>query len=381
MKSNLSKKELAIGIIFLFIALAVAPSMTAINYNSSAQIKQKNPKTARHIISKYQQFIQPFIQNHFCDLPHYGFNPEDITFKDVCYNGNESKFWRPFEWWYFDAVFYNNYSVQFSINHACIKGIGMIMPLLNIYKDGELLVHIKKPLLLKEFISYEDKPTIILSGQQIIEGYVDKYGKWIFDISLQMEDCAIDLRFASITQGWKSKILDMWWWGVIQPNAYVNGTIRVHNETIQVTGTGYQEHVWDGTIPAVWGWFWGKFVGEKISIIWTDIFKNPWNQYIMMVLNQQNGGYTNIPYEKIQFSMGNYTFNDGWLIPTSFLFKVENEPTQINIKADAINVVHQTSLVTFNYWRYHVHVKGTITFNSMTENIDNVQIMDLTRFW
>jgi hypothetical protein len=100
-----------------------------------------------------------------------------------------------------------------------------------------------------------------------------------------------------------------------------------------------------------------------------------------MVLNHDKGGYTNIPYEKIQFSMRNYTFNDGWLIPTSFLFKVEDEKTNIVIKADAIDVVHQTSLATFNYWRYHVHVKGMITINSTTENIDNVQIMDLTRFW
>ncbi len=377
MKSNLFKKGLVIGIIFLFIGVAVAPSMTAINYNSSVQIKHKRSQNAKDIILKYQ----PFIKKLFCDLPYYGFTAEDLTFKDACYNGNGSEIWRPFEWWYFDAVFDNNYSVQFSINHACIEGIGMIMPLLNIYKDGELIVNIKEPLLPKEFIAFKDEPRIILSGQQIMQGYVDESGNWIFDVSLQMEDCAIDLRFASITQGWKSKILDMWWWGVIQPNAHVDGTICVHNETIPVKGTGYQEHVWDGTIPAVWGWFWGKFVGENISIIWTDIFKNPWTQYVMMVLNQDNGGYINIPYEKIQFSMTNYTFNDGWLIPTSFLFKVKDESVQMDIKADAINVVHQTSFVSFNYWRYHVHVKGTVTFNSMTETIDDVQIMDLTRFW
>ena len=93
-----------------------------------------------------------------------------------------------FEWWYFDAVFDNNYSVQFSINHACIEGIGMIVPLLNIYKDGESLVHIKEFLLPNKFIASEEEPRIILSGQQIMQGYVDKSGNWIFDISLQMED-------------------------------------------------------------------------------------------------------------------------------------------------------------------------------------------------
>jgi len=364
-------------IILLFIGISVAPVMTAINYSSPTQTKLQSFMYKESIFSKYQ----PFIQSYFSPLPYNGFNAENITFKDLCYKGNGSELWRPFEWWYFDAVFDNNYSVQFSINHACIEGVGMIVPLLNIYKDGKLLVHNQELLLPKEFFASKEEPCIILSGQQIMKGYVDISGNWMFKVTLQMDDCSIDLRFKSITQGWKSKIIDMWWWGVIQPNAYVYGTICVNNEAIQVEGTGYQEHVWDGTVPVVWGWFWGKFVSENMSIIWTDIFKNPWTQYIMIVLNQDNGSYINIPYEEIQLSMKNYTFNDGWLIPTSFIFKVEDESIQIDIKADAISVVHQTSFVSFNYWRYHVNVKGTISFNSTTETFDNVQIMDLTRFY
>jgi len=377
MNHNLFKEGLVLGVILLFIGVSVAPSMTAINYNPPVQTKLQRFIKTESIVSRYQ----PFIQRHFCDLPYYGFTAEDITFKDACYNGNSTKLWRPFEWWYFDAVFDNNYSVEFHINLAYVKGMGVIVPMLNIYKDGELLVHNEEFLLLREFAASKEEPLIMLSGQQIMEGHVDKSGNWVFNISLQMEDCAANLQFVSVAQGWKSKILDMWWWGVIQPNADVTGTIYVYNETILVNGTGYQEHVWDGTVPVVWGWFWGKFVSESMSIIWTDIFKNPWTQYIMMVLNQDNGSYINIPYEKIQFTMMNYTFNDGWLIPTSFLFKVEDDPIRIDIKADTVNIVHQTSFVSFNYWRYHVHVKGTISFNSTTENIDNVQIMDLTRFW
>ena len=375
MNHSLFKKCLVLGVIILFIGVSVAPSMTAINYNPQVQTKLNHFMKTRSI-ARYQ----PFIQRNFCDLPYYGFTAEDITFKDACYNGNSTKLWRPFEWWYFDAVFDNNYSVEFSINVAYTKGMGLIAPLLNIYKDGELLVHNEKFLLPREFAAFNEEPLIMFSGQEIMEGHVDKSGNWVFNISLQMGDCGVNLKFVSVTQGWKSKILDMWWWGVIQPNAVVTGTINVYNETISVNGTGYQEHVWDGTVPVVWGWFWGKFVSESMSIIWTDIFKNPLTQYVMIVLNQNNGSYINIPYEKIQFTMTNFTFNNGRLIPTSFLFKVEDDPILIDIKADAINIVHQTSFVTFNYWRYHVHVNGTISFNSTTENIDNVQIMDLTRF-
>ncbi len=377
MDNDLFEAGLVFGVILLLIGISVAPSITAISYNSLVQTKPHSFNKVESLISKYQ----PFFQRQFCDVPYNGFNVEDIDFKDACYNGNNTKFWRPFEWWYFDAIFDNNYSVEFHINLANIKGIGVIVSMLNIYKDGELLVHNEEFLLPKEFIASKDEPLITLSSQQIMTGYVDKSGNFIFNVSLQMEDCAVDLRFASVTQGWKSKILNMWWWSVIQPNACVDGTIRVHNETIPVKGTGYQEHVWDGTMPVVWGWFWGKFVSENMSVIWADIFKNPRSQYVMMVLNHNNGGYINIPYEKIQFSFTNFTFNNGWWIPTSFHFKVEDKSIQIDIKADAVNIVHQTSFISFNYWRYHVHAKGAISFDSTTENIDNMQIMDLTRFY
>ena len=377
MRRNLFIESLVIGVILLMIGVAVAQGLTSINYSHPIQIKLQQDMKKESIVTRYQSIIQ----RQSYELPINGFTVEDITLKDACYKGNGSKFWRPFEWWYFDAVFDNNYSVEFHINLAYINDMGMIVTMLNIYKDGGLLVHNEEFLPMKEFIGSKEKPLIIISGQKVIEGNIGESGSWIFNISLQMEDCAVNLQFISVTQGWKSKILDMWWWGVIQPNSDVSGTISVYNETIPVNGTGYQEHVWDGTVPVVWGWFWGKFVSETMSIIWADIFKNPWTQYLLVVLNQDNGSYINIPHEKIQFSMMNFTLNNGWLIPTSFLFKVEDELIKINIKADTVNIVHQTSFVSFNYWRYHVHVKGSISFNSTTEKIDNVQIMDLTRFF
>ena len=99
-----------------------------------------------------------------------------------------------------------------------------------------------------------------------------------------------------------------------------------------------------------------------------------------MVLNEDDGGYYNIPSDKIQFSLFNYEINDGLEIPTSFYFKVNDDLVQINITANALTIDHQISFGLFNYWRYHVLTKGTITYNKKTENIDNIQIMDLTTF-
>ena len=104
MNHNLFKEGLVLGVILLFIGVSIAPSMTAINYNSPVQKKLQSFMNTESIVSRYQ----PFIQRYFFNLPYHGFTAEDITFKDACYHGNSTKLWRPFEWWYFDAVFDNN---------------------------------------------------------------------------------------------------------------------------------------------------------------------------------------------------------------------------------------------------------------------------------
>ena len=105
-----------------------------------------------------------------------------------------------------------------------------------------------------------------------------------------------------------------------------------------------------------------------------------------MVFNEDdrdyiNGDYINIPVEKIQFSMADYVFNNGWSIPSSFHFKVEDPLININIDVEAISITHQISFFSFNYWRYHVNVKGVIKYDIKTEYINNTQIMDFTKLW
>ena len=81
----------------------------------------------------------------------------------------------------------------------------------------------------------------------------------------------------------------MWWWAVLIPNSEVKGTITINNQTNEVFGNGYVEHAWEGKIPSVWGWFWGKFIGKNYSIIWSEIFENPFKRHLVMVLNELNG--------------------------------------------------------------------------------------------
>jgi hypothetical protein len=173
----------------------------------------------------------------------------------------------------------------------------------------------------------------------------------------------------------------MWWWGVIQPKAQVSGTLFYNNYLVYVNGTGYQEHGWDGTAPFVKGWFWGKFVSKTLSVIWTNIIKNPWEEYVLLVVNQNLGNYTSIPSQRIKITFDNYTLDPIWKLPTSFHFNINDEKLHMDITVKTLYITHQTSIGLFNYWRYHVHVIGSITYYTISEQINNVQIMDYTRFW
>ena len=215
----------------------------------------------------------------------------------------------------------------------------------------------------------------------IIKGKMNENHEWLLFLNYTIDNASVNLKFSSVSESWKGKVLDMWLWAVLIPNSIVTGTITLNNQTTQVKGYGYVEHVWDATVPTVWGWYWGKFVGTNYSVIWSQIYKNPLERYVVMVLNELNGSYYNIPYQDISIRLKDFIFYDGWLIPSAFEFSVDNNDIHLSLTATAKNIIHQTSIATFNYWRYHIHITGSITYKGNIEHIDNMQIMDLTRFY
>jgi hypothetical protein len=304
---------------------------------------------------------------------------EAVTYNDTLYKGTD---WlHPFEWWYFDAIFDNYYSVEFHVILASIHGIGVVAPMLNIYHHGHLIKHIKKFLPWDAFTPSSHSPHISLMDTPFMKGYQDTQGTWIFNINLSLDQTILNLTYTSMTEGWKSNILGMWWWGVIQPKAQVTGTLYFDNQIIPVKGTGYQEHGWNATIPYTQGWYWGKFVTTGLNVIWTYIMLTPWSHHTLMVLNYDNGGFTLIPTTAINYTLTNYTHIDGWELPTTFSFQVQDE--HLSLKAHAItqSLTHQASLAMFNYWRYHVHIQGTIQAQDHLIPLDTTQIMDYTHIW
>jgi len=126
---------------------------------------------------------------------------EDITFDDTYSKGTD---WlHPFEWWYFDAIFDNQYSVEFHVIIASIKGKGVVAPMLNIYHEGKLLRNSKQFLPLDAFWASVDSLAIYLSDAPFMKGYQNSQGNWIFDLSLFLDDMGVNLTYTSMTQGWK----------------------------------------------------------------------------------------------------------------------------------------------------------------------------------
>ena len=303
----------------------------------------------------------------------------NITFDDTCYKGTDVL--RPFEWWYFDAMFENRYSIEFHLIVASIKGVGLVVPMLNIYRDGSLVAHTQDLLPITDFSAHPNSPCILLQGNQFMEGYIDSLGNWVFNLSLHIDTLGVDLTYTSMTQGWKSNILGMWWWGVIQPKARVAGVIEVDNKEIRVEGIGYHEHGWDATVPYIQGWYWGKFMEGSLNIIWAYVMGHPWADYHLMVLNHDDGGYHAISPKAITITMINYTSLDGWMIPTSFFLQAADDPFSLTAYIAAQSSTHQISLAFFNYWRYHAHIQGVITTGTKIVPVDTYQIMDYTHIW
>ena len=84
--------------------------------------------------------------------------------------------------------------------------------------------------------------------------------------------------------------------------------------------------------------------------------------------------------EDLTFSITEIAFKDGMLIPYGFALTGRTDNITVDMDISVIDSDYTTVLGIINYWRYHVHSKGTITFNDHTEQIDDNDIAEFIRF-
>jgi len=311
------------------------------------------------------------------------FLPEEISIEDDGFHESEAS--RFTEWWYFDAVFDNGYSAQMSVRLLSIikKRLVIIFQRLDIYKDGELVVHHRKRCPLRNFKALREIPLVKLGDKQVINGYIDKNtGNWVYDLSFEINDTSANLRFEGQTQGWKGRNPGDDWWAVLVPRADVKGTINVNGKQINVGGIGYHDHNWDVRLKAAknLGWFWGKINFKNFTVTWATIFKDMNIGQPLLVINKIKEGHINVLPQNIDFIGDVLCIENGKSIPHRFVLQTNTEDATLNVTMKVLKIHHVKMMLRMHYWRFHVSCKGSLKVGSEYESVDETQIAEFIRF-
>ena len=316
--------------------------------------------------------------------PHPSYVPVDIDLEDAAFHRSYDRFLE--EWWYFEAIFDNGYSIVLSIVIFSKGFHGICSAGMVIYNNTQLEFQFGKKAPFKEFNASEEFPFINVSGKQIIRLDRERYnntGEWVYNVSFEFDNQKANLQFTGVTKGFKAEILKGWY-GPVLPKATVNGTLILNGDKIDVSGLGYHEHAWEIAFAIrEWGWYWSKIVSDSYILMWAKLMNTRWwEQTRTAVFSQDQAGYINIDPENFKLKATKYVFDHRRLIPTKFILNITDSENSIYINAtiEVMNTHHYGKLIV-HYWRYHLKINGEITYRSTTEKIkDQIQIMELIRF-
>jgi len=318
----------------------------------------------------------------------------DISPKDDAFHGNINLL--DIEWWYFDAVFDNEYSIHVGIRVYHLKNSGMVESRINIYKNGKVVVESTKKDFLNSFQTSNDFPYVKINNNEVIDFdkvFYNKYGKWKYKIKLKIGLNQVNLIFTGTTKGWKIETSETCW-TVALPKAFVEGEITVKGKTFNVKGTGYHDHNW-GYSPSTMfkniGWLWGRIAGDYLGLTWANTIQSPNKGDLLAIINQDDNSQKNkneffsIDPIDIKLNTKGFLKDHGKLIPSEFELKIDSElKNGAQIKADlqvkSLFTQH-SRIFTAHYWRYHVLSMGSISVNNTKEILDKKnQIMELLLF-
>lgn len=309
---------------------------------------------------------------------------QDLELNDDAFHGTHRYF--SVEWWYFDAILNDDYALHAGFKVYSIRNIGVVYPIIEIYKGRDLLCRILKPSLLSSFSTSTSYPSIKVDGQSIIEFDRQEFNttdRWKYTISIDINNHGVNLTFIGTTPGWKYTIFEKEEWAVILPKADVYGTITIDGKIINVTGRGYHDHNWNftmGTKIREWGWYWGRLTGETYTLIFAWFMKNPFKFDNLVVLNKDNSSAIEIHPQDIHLSFVNYTKKFGIRIPSIIQISVENTSVKVDVVMDALSIQLIGPPFVY-YWRFFVNVNGFISLDDDVEHfIDSLQMFEIMKF-
>ena len=360
MHKTLLQKIIAMSILVLLVEMSIISTFTE---NSALSIASTNYKETRNLGAT---------------------NVQELELKDDAFHGTRKYF--SIEWWYFDAILNDDYSLHAGFKVYSLRNIGIVYPIIEIYKQRELIVRVLKPYSLSSLSASTCYPSVKVDGQSIIE--FDRQGfnttdRWKYTITIDINNQGVNLTFYGTTTGWKHTILGREEWAVILPKANVYGTLTIDGKIINVTGRGYHDHNWNYTMRTKvteWGWYWGRLTGEAYTLLFAWFMKTPLKYENLVVLNKDNDGCIELDPKDIELSFTNYTWKNGIRIPSHFRISIENTSIKVDVVMDTLSIQLIGSPIV-HYWRYFVNVNGFISLDDGIENfIDSVQMFEVMRF-
>jgi hypothetical protein len=195
----------------------------------------------------------------------------------------------PWEWWYFDAIFDNGYSIasiwMVPVTPAMRAPYGTISMDI-VYPDGTAEM-VETPLE-KEDVTVSYDHCDVTAGSNYVRGKLPKY-KLHHKVD---DDHIFDLVFESQTQGVQEPPTGCFigrdippatrtymGWSIVMPRAKVTGTLTLKGKKIPVSGMGYHDHQW-GSVHLVDGmledshifeyWYWGRCNLDEYTLDYWD---------------------------------------------------------------------------------------------------------------
>jgi predicted secreted hydrolase len=308
------------------------------------------------------------------------FRPENLSDSDDAYHSSNLSY--ATEWWYFDAILNEQYTFQFSIHIYKILNTGFASTQCNIYERGKTILSESSIHQLSSLQLSLDKPFISINDQIVMQTFSSQIdNSMTYQLSYSEGNYSFNLLFQETTKGWKGTT-SAGDWAVVLPKAPVSGTINLQNNIIKVNGVGYHDHNWNVSISAGlnFGWLWGKTVLNKYTFTWASIYKTWYMQNPLLVINEDDNGYTNVPIENIDFSVTKIEFKNGMFLPYGFRLYAQTNEYTITLFIDIFDSDYVTVLGLINYWRYHIHARGTLKIDDHTHTIDDYNIAEFMRF-
>jgi hypothetical protein len=202
---------------------------------------------------------------------------------DLCDDGLHMEVGRrgAYEWWYFDAhldsghtlvVFFHASNPNPGLQGKA--GIEFVLLDPDCHRVQEFFAHPRS-----EFSAATDRPEVKL-GKNFIKAHQPAASLATYEIFVDEPGLGCHLWYTAEVNGWKpgtgySHFGDMGYfaWVVPIPRASVKGTLRVGQETWQVSGTGYHDHNWlNFQFPRIIRyWMWGRVYSESFSLAYAYI--------------------------------------------------------------------------------------------------------------